>query len=172
MTELPCEIIMDLIPLVLDHVACPESEALVKEHIATCPKCQAYFNEQKTPELNDAFVLSTIKKNRRYTLSFFLITGIITGVLLSRGYYLVFNLIIMPILGILCHLIKSQKTYRIALLCAFGFTMLSLAGSLLQGSSEGLITSSCSSFLVIFLLIMIGKLIALLIHYAWKGEWK
>lgn len=172
MTKLPCEIIMDLIPLVLDHVASTESEALVKEHIATCPKCQAYFNDQKTPELNDAHILSTIRKTRRYTLSFFLIMGIITGVLLSSGYYLVFNLIIMVILGILCHLIKPQKTYLLALLCSFGFTLLSLTGSLLHGRHEGLFTSSCSSFLVIFLLIMIGKLIAMLIHYAWKGEWK
>lgn len=172
MTKVSCEIIIDLIPLVLDHVASTESEALVKEHIKTCPHCQAFFKQQQQPEFQDDHILSTLRKNRRYYLTFFLIIGVNTGVLLSNGYYLVWNLLIMPILGILCHLIKPIKTYHIALICALGFTLLSLIGALLQGSSEGLLASSCISFLMIFGWIMIGKLIAMLLHYAWKGEWK
>lgn len=172
MTKVSCEIIMDLIPLVLDHVASKESEALVKNHIQTCPRCQEFFKQQQPAELQDERILSTLRKHRRYYLTFFLIIGINVGVLLSNGYYLVWNFLIMPILGILCHLIKPRKTYHVALICALGFTLLSLMGSLLQGSREGLFTSSCISFLMIFVWIMIGKLIAMLLHYAWKGEWK
>lgn len=36
-TEIPCAVCRDLIPLVQDGVASPESEALVKAHLQTCP---------------------------------------------------------------------------------------------------------------------------------------
>ena len=37
-TEIPCAVCRDLIPLVQDGVASPESEALVKAHLQTCPE--------------------------------------------------------------------------------------------------------------------------------------
>ena len=40
-TEIPCAVCRDLIPLVQDGVASPESEALVKAHLAACPACRA-----------------------------------------------------------------------------------------------------------------------------------
>lgn len=36
-TKIPCAVCRDLIPLVQDGVASPESEALVKAHLQTCP---------------------------------------------------------------------------------------------------------------------------------------
>lgn len=36
-TEIPCAVCRDLIPLVQDGVASPESEALVKAHLQACP---------------------------------------------------------------------------------------------------------------------------------------
>ena len=39
-TEIPCAVCRDLIPLVQDGVASPESEALVKAHLQTCPECR------------------------------------------------------------------------------------------------------------------------------------
>lgn len=37
-----CEVVRDLIPLVIDDVASPDSKALVNEHLETCEACRAY----------------------------------------------------------------------------------------------------------------------------------
>ena len=42
-TEIPCAVCRDLIPLVQDGVASPESEALVKAHLQTCPECRTLW---------------------------------------------------------------------------------------------------------------------------------
>ena len=48
MTDISCEIIRDLIPLCVDHMASQESEGLVKEHIQTCEDCRNYYDVLKT----------------------------------------------------------------------------------------------------------------------------
>ena len=40
--KIPCAVCRDLMPLVQDGVASPESEALVKAHLAACPACRAF----------------------------------------------------------------------------------------------------------------------------------
>ena len=42
-TKIPCAVCRDLIPLVQDGVASPESEALVKAHLQTCPECRTLW---------------------------------------------------------------------------------------------------------------------------------
>ena len=42
-TEISCAVCRDLIPLVQDGVASPESEALVKAHLQTCPECRTLW---------------------------------------------------------------------------------------------------------------------------------
>ena len=42
-TKIPCAVCRDLIPLVQDSVASPESEALVKAHLQTCPECRTLW---------------------------------------------------------------------------------------------------------------------------------
>ena len=37
-TKIPCAVCRDLMPLVQDGVASPESEALVQAHMAVCPR--------------------------------------------------------------------------------------------------------------------------------------
>ena len=48
-TEIPCAVCRDLIPLVQDGVASPESEALVKAHLQTCPECRTLWQAAGRP---------------------------------------------------------------------------------------------------------------------------
>lgn len=41
--KMTCEIIKDLIPMYADKTASCETAVAVKEHIASCPECRAYF---------------------------------------------------------------------------------------------------------------------------------
>lgn len=43
MSELKCEVVRDLMPLVADSVASVESKEVVEEHIAGCEYCKAYY---------------------------------------------------------------------------------------------------------------------------------
>lgn len=173
MNKLPCDVVMDLIPLVKDHVASKESEELVKAHIRECENCRQYYELLEDTSFDDQKIMDNIRHKRNLYLSFILLTGIITGYQLSSSYYMVFNVLIMPVIGILSHMIKPVKTYRLALFCAAAFTVLSLFGTLLQyGFHDGIIMNTLIIFILMFTLIMIGKLIAMLLYYAWKGRWK
>lgn len=173
MNKLPCEVVMDLIPLIKDHVASKESEELVKAHIHECENCRQYYELLEDTSFDDHKIIETIRHKRNLYLSFILLTGVVIGYQLSSSYYMFFNVLIMPLIGILSHMIKPVKTYRLALLCATAFTALSLFGTLLQyGFDDGIIINTLVMFILMFGLIMIGKLIAMLLYYAWKGRWK
>ena len=67
-TEIPCAVCRDLIPLVQDGVASPESEALVKAHLQTCPECRTLWQAgggqalpQSLPAPDDARLLQKIR---------------------------------------------------------------------------------------------------------------
>lgn len=173
MNKIPCEVIMDLIPLVEDHVASAESEQLVKEHIAHCAHCKELWHPQPTPWIDDHVLIQKIRQKRNLYLSFILLIGLIMGSLLSSGYYLFYNLLILPILGILCHLIKPSKTYSLILMISSLFTLITALGYLLQFHSlEGFLFDAILSVLTTTFLLFTGKTLAMLNLYAWKGRWK
>ena len=43
MNGIPCDVCLDLMPLVQDGVASAASEALVEQHLEHCPRCRAIF---------------------------------------------------------------------------------------------------------------------------------
>ena len=47
--KIPCAVCRDLMPLVQDGVASPESEALVKAHLAACPATLASLARRPCP---------------------------------------------------------------------------------------------------------------------------
>lgn len=52
MNKLTCGIIRDLLPLYVDNVCSEDSKAIVKEHIAACPMCEAeLMNLQSAPDV-------------------------------------------------------------------------------------------------------------------------
>ena len=72
-TEIPCAVCRDLIPLVQDGVASPESEALVKAHLQTCPECRTLWQAgggqalpQNLPAPDDAGASAADVRHSRY----------------------------------------------------------------------------------------------------------
>ena len=72
--KIPCAVCRDLMPLVQDGVASPESEALVKAHLQTCPEL---------PAPDDGKILQKLR--RRYSTHLLLLAfvGIAAGVALG-----------------------------------------------------------------------------------------
>ncbi len=88
-TKIPCAVCRDLMPLVQDGVASPESEALVKAHLAACPACRAQWQgtdapaEREPPAPDDGKILK--KLQRRYSTHLLLLAfvGIAAGIALG-----------------------------------------------------------------------------------------
>ena len=69
--KIPCAVCRDLMPLVQDGVASPESEALVQAHMAVCPACRALWqgtDDPAMPELPKADVLAALIVFRMFYL--------------------------------------------------------------------------------------------------------
>ena len=89
--KIPCAVCRDLMPLVQDGVASPESEALVQAHMAVCPACRALWqgtDDPAMPELpapDDGKILQKLR--RRYSTHLLLLAfvGIAAGAALRQG---------------------------------------------------------------------------------------
>ena len=70
MTDLPCEIVRDLLPTYLDSLTSEASAALLEAHLAACPDCRAALErmrESTPPAAAERAELDFLKKNRRHT---------------------------------------------------------------------------------------------------------
>ena len=68
MRDLSCDVIRDLLPAVADEIASADTEALVKEHIATCDNCRAALAAMRAPEAAptaDEKEIDYLKKTRK-----------------------------------------------------------------------------------------------------------
>ena len=102
-TEIPCAVCRDLIPLVQDGVASPESEALVKAHLQTCPECRTLWQAgggqalpQSLPAPDDARLLQKIRHKYNTGLLMFAALGMGFGVLTSYGEHSNWIILIFP----------------------------------------------------------------------------
>ena len=94
-----CEVVRDLMPLVLDDVASDGSKHMVSAHVQTCAECAAYMNQLKADlpagkksELDsraafDAAAQTLRKQKRRRTLRNILLGALIVCILGLANLY-------------------------------------------------------------------------------------
>lgn len=110
MSEINCNICRDLLPLVQDGVASPESEELVRAHIEECTECKEMFgnipvNNEKAPE--EPPVTKGLKSAKRYLTAVYaamMLLGLYVGLSLTGNEDMFFNTLIMPVAGALGYL--------------------------------------------------------------------
>lgn len=88
--KLPCAICRDLLPLVQDGVASPESEAAVREHLKTCEACRALWPEagetpEPAPRPDDEWVVRRLRARVNGWLVLFIAAGLLLGLACSRS---------------------------------------------------------------------------------------
>ena len=84
----PCNVILDLIPLVKDNVASEESIKLVQEHLNSCENCKLEFESYASPTrtgIDDRRVVSSIKKKLFLITSVILLIGAFIGMALGKN---------------------------------------------------------------------------------------
>ena len=180
-----CAVVQDLMPLVRDGVASPESEALVKAHIETCTSCRALWDAlpaapAETTLPDDDAVLHKVKARVSLWLLLVVVIGLVLGMALmnsGRAVGLIFVIFpltcgiarwfddgvwkLVPVLAAAIALIQSLPN----LFAAIGFTTFSSAlFSYLRGA--------CPPAVLMAVICLVGALTASLLRYAVKGKGK
>lgn len=118
MNKISCDICMDLIPLVNDQVASQESGKAVLAHIKDCESCRGFSEtgQMDKEEMNDNRLLLKIRKQLYLAGVIAIIIGAILGTALTDGIGLFYNILIMPIIGVIGYLLLRKKSYYVPLI--------------------------------------------------------
>ena len=177
-----CSIILDLLPLYVEDMVSEETAKYVSEHLATCPECQAELEKmregtsvstiesQPTPNADSAKPFKKVMKrmNRQlYSLSYSLVIFFIfLGFGWTSGEHLLYNSLIMPIVGVFGYIVFGWRSlYKIPILllaidmfvCVFELVPIDIYSAILWT-------------LIYSLFVFVGVAIAFLLHFALRKE--
>ena len=177
-----CSVVRDLLPLYVENMVNPETAQYVKSHLAECAECQAELESLKegerftaiekipTEKTTEAKPFKTIMKrmNRQfYSLAYAaLIFLIFLGFGWTGGENLMYNSLIMPIVGIFGYYVFRWKAiYKVPILLLIIDTFVCLFKLVdLELYSAFLWTMIYSIF------VFVGIAIAFLLHFAFRKE--
>lgn len=170
MNEISCEICMDLMPLVQDGVASPDSIAAVQAHIQTCPLCAALFEGQCPQPNQREKLLQKLHKESRHFSSMVLMFGVFYGLMLTAGSGLFYNILIMPAIGAIgYYLFRWKALYQIPILLLVTHVITNALG-LGEEYLDPVTLLFWTGLYCLFALL--GTAIAALLHFALKKEEK
>lgn len=177
MNKISCDICMDLIPLVKDEVASEDSCNAVMKHIDECSRCRALFSEniKENQNMNDKKIISKIKNHLILAAIILVILGSFIGIGLSESEGMFYNILIMPVIGILGYFVLRKRSF-IILIAIFVFTYVyHFIKYITLGifDTSRLISSIIAPATWAFIysgLCAIGILIAFLLYIAFKKE--
>ena len=177
-----CSIVRDLLPLYVEDMVSAETAQYISEHLKACAECQAEFEGLKDGErlkmieknpIERADTVKPFKKmmkrmNRQfYMLAYSLIIFFIfLGFGWTGGENLMYNSIIMPIVGVFGYYVFRWKAiYKMPVLLLFIDLFIFLFQIVALGFAETL------EWTVIYcIFVWVGILIAFLLHFALRKE--
>lgn len=178
-TKIPCAVCRDLMPLVQDGVASPESEALVKVHLASCPACRAIRQGTElssVPELpapDDGKILQRLRRRYSTHLLLLALVGIAAGIALGNTGRSNWVILFLPFVwGILTY--RDAGMGKPLLLFTLGLAVLEAIveqAAYLETFSLGNFLQNLTSGCIVYCVLGgIGWLISGLLHYAKEGN--
>ena len=181
-TEIPCAVCRDLIPLVQDGVASPESEALVKAHLQTCPECRTLWQAgggqalpQSLPAPDDARLLQKIRHKYNTGLLMFAALGMGFGVLTSYGEHSNWIILIFPFVCAAA-VYQDPQMWKLLMAVGEGIALCALLRTFVRYWQYGATLMEYPVTLIVYSVFMLGLcgvgcLIGWLLNYAsGKGE--
>lgn len=180
MNKISCELCQDLMPLVKDGVASPDSRRAVLCHVEACTNCRQIFENWGLvePKFDDKRVLARIKRQMTYLALGLLVVGALVGIGFSSSHLVFYNILIMPAVGALAYAALGKKAYSVPLailpltyIYHFVDFLLSTKGS---GKSPGFPGALLATPLFWGLLYAgfaaLGAIIAALLTFAFQGR--
>lgn len=177
-----CDIVRDLMPLVVDGVASEDSKAVINSHIEHCDECRELFEEFQThkpkknqPLPNDKKIMSYIRRQAAFFIGFVTMLGAAAGIMMLYTSLTFQNLLIMPIVGVFSYCCFKKKGIIMAGVVFF----MTLARELVQWQTleeymDGGGTFNMSGAIVygtiLGVLVLVGAAIAALLNFAFRKE--
>ena len=182
--KLDCYVVRDLLPLYVENMVSEQTAEYIKQHLSACPDCQNEYDSFKDTGKLDVLEVSADllqaeanpfrkimrKLNRQmYGLSYGLIIFfILWGFLLTSGEELMYNSVIMPIVGLFGYYVFRWKAlYKMPILL---FLLNLLAYCLHFAEIDFISVFPWTAIYSIF--VILGVLIAFLLHFAFRKERK
>ena len=176
-----CCAVRDLLPLYLENMVSEETARFVFEHLQECPECRGEYETMKTEGIQTQIMANEkggndirpfkklMKKINRKTsvLSYGLIVlFVFFGFMLTDGSNMMFNSLIMPIVGVFGYIaFRWKAVYKMpVLLLAIDFAAYALGVVALE--LEDVFFWS----LLYGMFVLAGVAVAFLLHYACGGE--
>lgn len=185
--DISCDIVRDIMPLVIDKVASEDSEAAVRWHIVHCEECRALFEEwndgereKDIPLPNDQKIMAYVRRRAVLLIGFVTVLAAAVGIMMLETSLTFQNLLIMPIVGALSYCCFKKKGFFISA----AVFLLTTARGLVQwqtlllylGESEAYhydytISVAVTYGVILGVLALVGATIAALLDFAFqKGE--
>ncbi len=170
MTEISCNICLDLMPLVQDGIASEDSRIAVEQHIQHCDSCRALYEGTPPPPAQEDSLLPQLRRTLRLVEGSVLLLGLLVGCSLTASMAQFYNVLLMPAIGILAYLIFRWKAVYLVpgLLLLTHFPVTLLRGILENSPAEWFSILLYTLFYCFFALL--GTLIAGLFHFAFRKE--
>lgn len=164
--EISCEICRDLIPLVKDGVASEESETAVREHTSGCAECAALFDGKAVPNAPEQpNALKRVKRQLNCIYIALMVLGLYVGLSVTSSMDAFYNILIMPVAGVLGYLAFRWKAVFIVPIILLAMNVITNALGLF--SAERLGFSELMTWTIIYILFIIaGVVIATLFRFA------
>ena len=174
-----CNIIKDLLPLYVENMVSAETAQYVSSHLKECTECQTEFlslqdginpiSKQSVPSPNAKTFKKTMKRlnNQIYMFAYSLIIFFIfLGFSWTTGENLMYNSIIMPVVGIFGYCVFRWKAlYKVPFLLLL-IDLAVFASQLIEVGFSDTLTWT----LIYSAFVFVGIIIAFLLHYAFKKE--
>lgn len=163
-----CAIIADLIPLVQDGVASSDSKEAVHAHIEICTNCRQLYEREQIVMPCDAPLIFKLQRHIFWRQLLVLLVGMLPALfLLEQGMLVFYNIILMPVLGLLSYCNLRRKWYYAPIgvgICCFLYELLIFIFAPASFSPR------LSYSFALMLLTMLGSLIGFLLRYAFTKE--
>ena len=178
--KLDCCVVRDLLPLYVENMVSDQTAEQIKQHLAECPDCLNEYNSFGSTSRLDAlevpqpdaqpFKKIMRKMNRQmFALAYGLIIFfILWGFSLTGGENLMYNSVIMPIVGLFGYYVFKWKAL-------FKMPILLLLINLLAYHLHFAEIDFVSVFpwtAIYSIFVVVGVLIAFLLHFAFRKERK
>ena len=181
MKQIPCEVIEDLIPLVIDGAASEPSKALVCEHIKTCDSCREKMGTLPIEVLPVGTKQTVLKRTRRALFwggVLLLLCGALLAASVINTFSMFYNLIGLPILGAFGYFLFRKWSFAVPIGVFFITCLWQLPQTLAPFFSGGVTSAPWWSFflasgmmaLLYVVFTGIGVLIGWLLHIAFRKE--
>ena len=176
--KLDCCIVRDLLPLYVENMVSDQTAEQIKQHLAECPECKNEYDSFGSTSRLDAlevpqpdaqpFKKIMRKMNRQmFALAYGLIIFfILWGFSLTGGENLMYNSVIMPIVGLFGYYVfKWKAVYKLPVL----LLIIDLAVFAFQLVEIGFFETIMWTLLYA-IFVFVGVTIAFLLHFAFKKE--